>query len=142
MDLSKLPIFDALARRMGWLGQRQEVLAENIANADTPNFAPQDLKEGSFQNALARQVQPKVRPVQMAATDGAHLSGSQRDAGSDFKAGDMPPYERTPSGNAVVLEQQLVKVAQTQMDYQMMTGLYRKHLDMFRTALGRGGGGA
>ena len=38
MDFGKLPIFDVLARRMGWLGQRQEVLAQNIANADTPGY--------------------------------------------------------------------------------------------------------
>jgi flagellar basal-body rod protein FlgB len=38
-----------------------------------------------------------------------------------------------------VLEEQLVKVAETQMDYQTMTNLYRKHMQMFRIALGRGG---
>ena len=137
MDLGKLPIFDILARRMGWLGQRQEVLAQNVANADTPDYRPLDLKEDAFDKVLARQV-PQVR---MAATDSAHLSGRAPKDQPKHADGKMPAYETAPSGNAVVLEQQLVSVAQTQMDFQMMTGLYRKHVDMFRTALGRGGGG-
>ena len=137
MDLGKLPIFDILARRMGWLGQRQEVLAQNVANADTPDYRPLDMKEDAFGQVLARQVQP----VRMAATDAAHLSGQAPAKRATHPDGKMPAYETAPSGNAVVLEQQMVAVAQNQMDFQMMTGLYRKHLDMFRTALGRGGGG-
>ncbi|MDJ0944153.1 MAG: flagellar basal body protein [Kiloniellales bacterium] len=136
MDFGKLPIFDVLARRMGWLGQRQEVLAQNIANADTPDYRPLDLKAAPFERALASQ----VRPVRLAQSDPGHLSGPRADAGRDFKDGRVPGYETAPAGNAVVLEQQLVSVAETQMDFQMMTSLYRKHLDMFRTALGRSGG--
>ena len=45
----KLDIFQALVRRMQWLGQRQNVLAQNIANTDTPGYRPQDLKHGPFE---------------------------------------------------------------------------------------------
>lgn len=137
MDFGKLPIFDILARRMGWLGQRQEVLATNIANADTPKYRPKDLVEDPFKRLLASE----TRPVQMAATKPGHMSGSKPSASAGSEGEKMKPYETAPSGNAVVLEQQMVKVAETQMDFQMMSSLYRKHLDMFRTALGRGGGG-
>ena len=78
----------------------------------------------------------------MAVSDPGHLTGAKADAKRSFDDGRVPGYETAPSGNAVVLEQQLVTVAETQMDFQMMTGLYRKHLDMFRTALGRGGSGS
>ncbi|MBT7747468.1 MAG: flagellar basal-body rod protein FlgB, partial [Alphaproteobacteria bacterium] len=47
-------------------------------------------------------------------------------------------YETSPDGNSVVLEQQLMKVTETKMDYELMTNLYRKHMGMLRTALGRG----
>lgn len=137
MDFGKLPIFDVLARRMGWLGQRQEVLAQNIANADTPDYRPLDLKADPFDRVLARS----VKPVRMAVSDPGHLAGAKADSGQSFKDDRVPGYETAPAGNAVVLEQQLVSVAETQMDFQMMTSLYRKHLGMFRTALGRGGGG-
>jgi flagellar basal-body rod protein FlgB len=44
-------------------------------------------------------------------------------------------YETSPSGNAVILEEQLIEVAKTQSDYQLMVNLYRKHMDMVRTAV-------
>jgi flagellar basal-body rod protein FlgB len=37
----------------------------------------------------------------------------------------------------VVVEEQMIKVAETQMDYQLVTNLYRKHVDMIKTAIGR-----
>ncbi len=134
MDLSKLPIFDALSRRMNWLGQRQEVLAENIANADTPGYQPRDLTGDPFQRVLARE----IKPVEMAATGPGHISGHPVRENA-FAKDDMKPYEAAPTGNAVVLEQQLVKVAETQMDFQLISNLYRKHMEMFRVALGRRG---
>jgi flagellar basal-body rod protein FlgB len=47
-------------------------------------------------------------------------------------------YESAPVGNAVVLEEQMVKLADAQSNYQLMTNLYRKHVDLFKMALGRG----
>jgi len=132
----KLNIFEAIAKRMVWLGQRQQVLARNIANSDTPNFIPQDLKQGPFERVLARSVAP-VRP---AATHAKHIEGQAgRSARPAESADQRERFETAPSGNAVVLDEQLIKVAETQMDYQTMTNLYRKHTQMIRAALGRGG---
>ena len=131
----KLSIFEVIARRMDWLGQRQNVLAQNIANSDTPGYEPQDMKDGPFGRLLAR----KLAPVAPASTRPSHLEGQTavpRPVGSEDQG---ERFETAPSGNAVVLEEQLVRVAETQMDYQTMTNLYRKHLGMIRTALGRGG---
>ena len=130
----KLNIFEAIGRKMSWLGQRQSVLAENIANADTPNYTPEDMKAGPFARLLARS----VKPVTPASTHPSHMNGpaaSDRPAESDEQ---RRRYETAPSGNSVVLEEQLIKVTETQMDYQLMSNLYRKHLAMIRTALGRG----
>lgn len=129
----KLSLFDAIGRKMSWLTQRQTVIAENIANADTPNYAPQDMKESAFARLLRRSTAP-VAPV---ATDGAHLPGTLAGRGEFKSDEDSRPYETAPDGNAVVVEEQLIKVAETQMDYQLMSNLYRKHLSMIRTALGR-----
>ena len=59
MDLSKIPIFEAIAKRMSWLGERQTVLAQNVANADTPGFAARDLKAPDFSRLMA---QPSLNP--------------------------------------------------------------------------------
>lgn len=119
---------------MSWLNQRQEVLAQNIANADTPDYVPQDLEPMEF-----RRVLHKVEPVAPARTDPAHLVGT---LGAPKPFREETPrhrYETAPAGNAVVLEDQLINVADTQMEYQLVTNLYRKHVGMIKTALGYGG---
>ena len=140
----KLNVFQAVARRMAWLGRRQSVLAQNIANADTPGYRPLDMKEGPF----ARMMVGKLAPVRPAATHAAHIVGAAAGPGAGAGAGaksfesvaQSGSYEVKPSGNAVVLEEQLVKMSQTQMDYQTMSNLYRKHLRMFQIAIGGGNG--
>ena len=130
----KLNVFQAIARKMDWLGQRQQVLSQNIANADTPDYVPQDLKGGPFRRLLAR----KLEAVQPVATNPMHIKFDARNSDPFDTAEQRRSYEVAPDGNAVVLEEQLIKVSQTQMDYQTMSNLYRKHLNMIRTALGQG----
>ncbi len=51
-----------------------------------------------------------------------------------------PPVRHVrPDGNAVSMEDQLAKVADTAGTQELVTNLYRKYHAMFRTALGRGG---
>lgn len=131
----KLNIFAVIAKRMDWLAQRQTVIADNIANSDTPDFVPRDLKESQFLSLLQR----RVGPVEPVATHDSHLRGTVLRGGPAQSATQKETYETSPAGNAVILEEQLIKVAKVQGDYQTMTNLYRKHMDMFRTALGSGG---
>lgn len=127
-------VFAAITRRLDWLGQRQRVLAQNIANADTPSYRPHDLKEGPFSGLLAR----RLAPVPPTATHPDHIAKPRGRPGAreeELKK----TYETAPAGNAVVIEEQMVKVSENQMSYQAMTSLYRKHLQMLRAALGRNG---
>ena len=54
MDLSQIPLFAALSKRMSWLADRQAVLAQNVANADTPGYAARDLREPDFRKYLTQ----------------------------------------------------------------------------------------
>jgi len=130
----KFDIFAVLGKRLDWLSQRQQVLAENVANADTPNYVPRDLDEAEFGRILRNQ----LRPVDPTATHAAHLQGTAQRGGPAKSARQNDTYETSPSGNAVILEEQLIKVTKTQSDYQIIVNLYRKHMDMVRIALGRG----
>ena len=130
----KFNIFAVLGKRMDWLSQRQQVLAQNVANADTPNYVPRDLDEAEFGRILRNQ----LRPVDPTTTHAAHLRGTAQRGGPASSVRQNDTYETSPSGNAVILEEQLIKVTKTQSDYQMIINLYRKHMDMVRTALGRG----
>ena len=131
MDMKKMPLLATLTGRMAWLNARQQVLAKNIANADTPGYVPRDLKPANFRD-LVRSEGAKLVPQ---ATDAAHLRGTT--GGNRFSSQEQKgTYETTLDGNAVVLEEQLMKVTKTAGDYQMTTNLYRRYLTMFRTAIG------
>ena len=134
MDFNKIPLFSAMSRRMTWLGQRQELLAQNIANADTPGYTAQDLKPQNFSDVFKSS---SGAPLQMASTSGGHIGGVKDNGkGRTEKA---PDPEKPLSGNAVTLEDQMMKTSQTAMDFQLTTNLYKKHISMIKTALGRGG---
>jgi flagellar basal-body rod protein FlgB len=133
MDLNKLPIFALMGRRMSWLAQRQTVLAQNVANADTPDFKPLDLTKQSFRNMLSGT---KSSSVAMRQTSAAHIEASIKPSAfrSDKTQGS---YESSMSGNAVVLEEQMFKVSETQGAYNLATNLYRKHVKMLKLAIGQ-----
>lgn len=134
MDLGGFPIFRMMSGKMKWLAARQKVLAQNVSNADTPRYRPKELKDVDF----TKPGTAETFRVALARTHPRHLSGG---AGADtFDARRQPePYETLPAGNAVVLEEQLAKVAENRHTHALMTQLYRKHLQMFRIALGRQG---
>ena len=133
MDLFQLKLFQRMSERMGWLGARQEVLAQNIANADTPDFVPHDMKALKFVDHLNQ-----VAPITQARTNAMHMGGTGQPDASIDEQKTKKQYETAPVGNAVVLEEQMVKLADAQSNYQLMTNLYRKHVDLFKMALGRG----
>jgi len=133
LDLTKLPLFTLMAKRLSWLGERQQVLANNVANADTPGYRARDLKALSFKKVLGGE----GAKLGMAATNAAHLAGqSRKPAANAVEKTDS--HEIVISGNSVSLEEEMMKVGKTMMDYQLTINLYRKHLSMIKTALGRG----
>ena len=133
MDLFQLKLFQRMSERMGWLGARQQVLAQNIANADTPHFVPHDMKALKFVDHMN-----EVASITQARTDPMHMTGTSSAAASIDEQKTKKQYETAPVGNSVVLEEQMVKLADAQHSYQLMTNLYRKHVDMLKMALGRG----
>lgn len=134
MTTQNIGLFKALSAKMHYLNQRQEVLSQNIANADTPGYRPLDLKPVDFR-AVLRSVDetPVSLPVR---TNKLHLS-PYSDIMSPESAPMKKPYDVEPSGNAVALEEQMIKSSQTQVDYNLMTSLYQKNVNMMRMALGR-----
>lgn len=136
MFLGASPIFSMMKERMHWLAERQRVISENVANADTPNYVARDLKEPDFEALLTRRRASNL--LQAAKTDPAHFNAFGSGSVGQSDTVRRPDYETTPTGNSVVLEEQMIKAAETQMDYQTVTGLYAKSVGMLRIALGKG----
>jgi flagellar basal-body rod protein FlgB len=134
MKMAQMSLFRMARQQMDWLGDRQAVLAQNIANADTPNYRAKDLKALSFERELR-----EVNPVRLKATSGTHLQGTVQKP--DHRVEELRPrevYETNPNDNGIVLEEQVMKVSDTQMKYQLASNIYQKNMTMLRTAIGQG----
>lgn len=134
MDFDKISLFGAVKKRLAWLSQRQEILSQNIANSDTPKFRPKDIEPFKFDELLRRE---RLHQVNMTRTDEKHLEGNRRRTADFRDETTHRPWETAPGGNAVILEEQMAKVNETQIAHQLTTQLYKKHLAMLRLALGK-----
>ena len=133
MDINKIPVLKMITTQMDWLNQRQKVISQNIANADTPDYVAHDLAPLDFAD-LARGQGTKLK---MKVSSPQHIADPNGRDG-ELRGKEDKKFTSEPSGNGVVLEEQAMLVSATQVDYELMTRLYRKHVGMLRTALGRG----
>ncbi len=148
MDIANIPIFAMLRSRLGYLSSRQRVIAENVANADTPGYGPHDLKPFSFQArmqgaASSASVVAATPAGTMAATQPGHMQapGSGKGLAAGVKSVKTQDSETTVDGNGVVLEEEMMKLTQSRMDYDAAVGFYQKSLDMLKLATRRPGAG-
>ncbi len=137
MSFSDSPFFSVLRANVHHLGQRQQLIAENIANASTPGYVPRDTDEKAFTQALSAATKARSgHKLAMTATEGGHVgfasTSSLRSISS--KVIDAPDSESTMDGNAVVLEDQMLKQSQTRSDYETSIALYQKGIQLLRMA--------
>lgn len=149
MSLSDLTLLNALTRKMDWHEARQEVLAQNIANANTPGYKPQDitpvnfnfkelLKNSTSQLPMGNGGNAPIAPtLAMYAPDTAETASSfgGNHSGKFLAQQEKNPYEVKPDGNAVILEEQLVKMNQNFTDHTFVSNLYQKNIDMLELAV-------
>ncbi len=135
MAISDLPVLSALRTKMQWHQERQKVLSENVSNSDTPKFRPRDLVEPKFGPTGTRggtmgslAMMPTISGTTIAASSG----------GQSFDVNGKVGFETRPAGNAVSLEEEMMKVSANQMDYAAVTSLYSKSLHLLKTAIGKG----
>lgn len=138
MGMGDISLLSALKSKMFWHESRQRLLAENVANADTPGYRVQDLAKPDFaQMASAASIgSAKLMPT-ASTTHAAHISTSMTPVRNSVMSTTEGAVEVTPQGNGVVLEEEMMKVMSNQLDYQAAASLYSKTLGLFRTAIGR-----
>lgn len=132
MDPLSIPLLGLAQRRLSWVAQRERVLAENVANIDTPGYRPKDLAP------FAATLSASAAAGTLARTDPAHLSGT---SGGPADAHAVTEQGRLPDGNQVSLDKELEKIAGDDSAQQEVTAIYQSYLGLFRTALGQGNAG-
>lgn len=133
MDLPDVPLMSMLRTRMSWLHQRQDVLAQNVANADTPKYIAHDLKPLEFKDSLRG---PAFNNASSLRITNAHHITMRPEGATTFDDVETRDVEANPNGNSVSLEAEMIKVSDTQAQFQAAANIYAKAMTMMKTAIG------
>ena len=103
MNLNEIPLFSMLKSRLGYISQRERLIAQNVANADTAGYTPQDLQPFTLPKAGESG---GVTTVRLERTNSSHLAGTGAGAsagGASWKPVPTPaPLERCVSSSPLM----------------------------------------
>jgi flagellar basal-body rod protein FlgB len=131
VDLANTPFFGMLRQRLDQLSQRQQLIAENIANASTPGYRPRDVDTAAFERMLSSS--SNGGGITLARTNAGHMGAGGASNGG-VAVVTRNDSETTIDGNAVVLEEQMARAAETRMQFETGIALYQKGLELMRMA--------
>ena len=129
------PILAGIRERMQNLSDRQRVIATNIANSETPGYKAREVEQPSFAGLVGGSGMIQKPKVELTGRMKSLGAVQPVNAGVIF---DKDISETKPDGNNVTLEDQLLKMGEVQADFTAMTNLYRKQMQMMKSAIGRG----
>ena len=138
MSLDSIPLMQIIKGKLDYTNQRERVISENVANADTPGFAPRDLKPFTVEAAMT----PHARPAGLDRTNVQHLTGTLIGGGDLYTAKEAPDSETRLDGNQVVLEEQMMKLNDARTSYDAAVSFYQKSMGLIELALRTPGKGA
>lgn len=127
MGVADLPLLGQIKGRLTWLDERQRVIAQNVANSDTPGYVARDL-------AVPKDFAAAMRngPVTLARTQAGHIAPPSPAA--RYSTVTAPDSETTLDGNSVVVEEQMLKMTESRMAYEAAIGFYQKSMALLRMA--------
>jgi len=145
MKSDDVPLLSMLKDRLSYLSQRQKLIAQNVANSDTPGFAPQDLKPFALSGQTTQQTL-QMTPVNMSIAGSAQAAPiplpSLATPSTPWGPQAAPDSETRVDGNQVVLEEEMMKMNDARMNYEAAIGFYEKSMGMITTALRTPGKGS
>jgi len=141
MNFNDLPLLSMLKDRLGYLNQRQSVIAQNVANSDTPGYTPQDLQPFTVKSpsSMASAALP-LAPISPAVTNPADIQPTKSTAkastaSQNWKTKDTPDSETRLDGNQVVLEEEMMKMNDSRMNFNAAINYYEQTMAMLQTAI-------
>lgn len=113
--------------------QRQQLLASNIANADTPNYKARDL---DFRAALGSAIQGRLQPLALANTSRGHLPLNGANGGPfDSFVGYRQEHQSAVDGNTVDMDVERAAFAQSSIHYEASVTFINGLLSGMRRAI-------
>ncbi|MBQ9731676.1 MAG: flagellar basal body rod protein FlgB [Alphaproteobacteria bacterium] len=130
MDLKNLTVFNMANKNMQYLAARQQVIAENIANASTPGYLARDIQKPSFEEEMSSAA---VAGLKLNLTNPKHLQGvPNKNQGSYLVYTPQPSEALTIDGNGVVLEQQMNEASKISSEYKRMITIFNKYRSLMQ----------
>lgn len=137
--LGSIALMNGITEKMAYLQTRQRILAQNLSNADTPDYVAMDVKAPDFRKSMARFTghMPMVegQKISMDKTSGGHVAHRQLIDRAEEGNPVRRTYEMEPVKNSITLEEQMMNASQNAVDYQLVTNIYTKQVDMLRAAM-------
>jgi flagellar basal-body rod protein FlgB len=132
------PLFDRTLQAnrvaLGGLSRRQQVIANNIANVDTPGYGATDVE---FEATLGRAIgQQQAGKISLVRTDARHIPVRQADLSSVRPSVSMQSGRSTRvDGNNVDIDAEMVRLAEAQIGYNAVTQATNSKISILRTAV-------
>ena len=124
--------FSVLSKALDVRAQRHQVLASNIANADTPHYKARDMDfKSTMQNALAGR--SDAGSLGMAVTSAAHQVGNG--TGSSGALQYRTETQSAVDGNTVDMDVERTQITDNALQYQILTQLISNKFQGLRSAM-------
>ncbi|SJZ81624.1 flagellar basal body rod protein FlgB [Consotaella salsifontis] len=114
------------SRRADWLSNRQTVIAENVANANTPGYTSKDIKPFSDVMNTTRLEMEASSPMHLVSAGGRSVDVDETKENA---------WDVLHSGNSVSLEQEMLKAGEVQRDYSLNTSIVKAFNRMLLTTV-------
>ncbi len=124
--MAPVQLFDLASQQARWLSARQVTVAANIANANTPGYKAMDVP--AFEAVL------NDTNLALTTTNASHISFEPLSAEA-LSASEERPWEVTPSGNSVSLEQELLKAGEVTSAFSLNRGVVKAFNQMLMTSI-------
>ncbi|WP_299592135.1 FlgB family protein [uncultured Tateyamaria sp.] len=125
-----LAVFESAQAMAVHAGQRQAVIAQNVANADTPGYIARDMPSFADTYAPAENVAFRQR-----TSRSAHMNGSASNGVDGIVMQDKS--FASPDGNTVSLETEMLRATEVKRQHDRSLAIYKSALNILRSSLGR-----
>ncbi len=120
---------------MGVRGYRQELLASNIANADTPHYKARDVDfKSALNTALGSRGTPSVESVALTRTQAGHL-GSNGDSPYGGSVKYRSEYQGAVDGNTVNMDVERAAFAENALQMEALISFINHRFRSMTTAI-------
>jgi len=133
MDINAIPLFSMLKSRLGYINAREQLISQNVANADTPGYTPQDLQPFDVSKAMEGNG-PQTGVINPQVTEPGHMQPPNLQSQIQWKVVDTQDSDASLSGNKVTLEDEMSKMTDARMNYEEAIGFYQKAMSLIQMA--------